>query len=355
MGRFMEKAMRAGNFLTCAIYLLAIAMLLCGCQEAQRGEALSAAGMNYFAASEPAARSEIKAPPGPIESNFRQAYKEQGSPRIMVMVSRPAPVGLPVEAIATITRQLDVRGDMTITPADCDLLEDAIVRELSAAGQVTVKNAAAARGVMTPEQLASAQRGDADAAAFLARECQADILFRVNAATNSSTMLSFTASAAGTADGKYFGEMTGGLDLPLTRAGIEATGKFVAQRMMEKMTRRLAGTDVINVRVYKSRVPADLLLVQKFVQRIPGVTQMRTEAKSRGDYDAIVVIFNGPREAFANKVMFNAKKSRGLQASYKVGDVHLEVEGTLELQVQVNELNPATGKREERMVAITPE
>jgi hypothetical protein len=226
---------------------------------------------------------------------------------------------------------------------------------------VTVKNASAARAKLDRQTLARLEWGDADAAEILAKEFQADILINVTALPYVGSATHFRVRAMGTADAVFYGFVEADLPFPPAEKDIEAMTTTLSRLLMKEMAKNFAGIrEPVEVRIRKAVSAQDAALVRKFLQKMPGVTQLRTAAEGADGGTGLVAIyatFNGTAEDFYGDVVENLALSKGLKASpFATGEaITLEVDGPLELRVQTMAWNSEAGKMERKIARVTPD
>jgi hypothetical protein len=353
-----------------------------GYQEVQKP--LDPAAMGIYAPPPPPQGGNIPAPPPPLgggavpppppppaamqldptESAFVKAYQDRRAPRIMILVNRTIHAGatLPADSLEALARQADPKEDaIGATAADYDMVEASLVDYFNHSGNVTVKDAEAARGKLDREKLLRIENGDPDAVKLLATEFQTDILIRVVAVptrqARQGVAARLIARAVSTTDGTFYGIAMKDMTLPMSKTNINEATWYVSRKLMDDMSRKLAGqNDPLEVRIYKAKNLDETLLIRKFIQKIPGVTGVRNIASTGGSttaYAALSVNFNGAPEDFYIALKDDAALSKGLKASDITNNtINIEVEGPLDLKVQANRTN-AQGKTETVVEPVT--
>jgi hypothetical protein len=290
----------------------------------------------------------------PVEAAFVKAYQDRRSPRLIIMVNRSihSAVSLPDGALEVLAR--DAGGEAG--NSEYDAVETALVGYFSRSGRVAVSNSAAARKLDRAKVL-RLENGDVDMFKQTQQELGADIFIRVATAPSDSGMR-VTARATGMNDATYFGMAADDVPAPVTRTAINASAYRLSHKLMEQMARRFAGQDEpVEVRVLKAKSAGDTMLVQKFIQKTRGVTQVRTIVGADAAANAVMAVtFNGPAEDFLVALRENEQISKGIKISDLANNaLSIEVEGNLDLKVQTMAPDLTTGKPALQSAPVTPD
>ncbi len=320
--------------------MLAFGGMMAGCQTVQRVNIPSAQDQNAY---QPVPYSKPLPPnafassggigqhvPLPDEAAYVRAYQAQRNPRIMVLVTYP-------------TSKLAMQ-KTGILPNDYQALQISMIDYLNAGGQVDIQDPQMAQQVLDRESFLRLQNGDTRVLPLIQHQLNTDLLVEVQAAPTSQATagpaIRLLAQAISTDNGRVLGAEYVDMPLPMSKTNINLYTGFLADKLMQKLTTIWGGApgalNPITVRIYNAAAVEDVLKIQHFVAKVPGVERVVEQGitgSSSTAYGTLAVQYQGSPANFYLALKRELGVSSGLKATdIQNNTVDMEITGPMILK-----------------------
>ncbi|NNM88342.1 MAG: hypothetical protein HKL95_07460 [Phycisphaerae bacterium] len=325
---------------TLGALMLALGTMMAACQTVQRVNIPSAQDR---AAYQPVPYSKPLPPdafaqtggigqhvPLPDEARYVRAYRTQRDPRMMVLVTYP-------------TSKLAMQ-KTGILPNDYQAIQISMIDYLNAGGQVDIQDPQMAQQVLDRESFLRLQNGDPRVLPLIQHQLNTDILVEVQAApTNQAAAgpaIRLLAQALGTTNGRVLGAEYVDMPLPMSKTNINLYTGFLADKLMQKLTTIWSGGagafNPVTVRIYNAATVDDVLKIQHFVEKVPGVglvVEQGITGSSATAYGTLAVQYKGSPAGFYVALKRELGVSSGLKATdIQNNTVDMEITGPMILK-----------------------
>ncbi len=269
---------------------------------------------------QPVSAYPVESGPTPVQSAFVAAWQAQRDPRLMVVVQPP--------------QHAQTYTNIHATPDDFDAIGLAMIGDLSVNGRVDIQSSAMAQKVLNRESFLRLQNGDSAVLPLLKHQLNTDVVVMMKAepTAQSSTgpAVRLLAEVVSTTDARILASSQEDMPLPMTRSTIKQATGYVANRLMQQLTGVwLGGFNPITVRIYHAATVDDVLKIEHFVQKVPGVSQVIDRGitgAANTAYGELAVGYNGAPDEFYSEL----KQELGVSTGLKATDIQ---NNTIDLQI----------------------